>query len=173
VRAIAERVAGRAGWQLLLVWLCVTANTASAREPGIGPVFQPGSSLGVANAVPLAPGLRISSKAAYHDGQIMGPDGQPTGFRINYAADALQVTWVPDWKILGGGYKTFIVAPFVKFDQYRSAPLPPAQRGIATRVGMANPRLQVVDLSWALGEGFYINGGFGVYFRSASGSRTR
>ena len=150
--------------QLLPVSLCLAAFVAEAREPGIGPVFQPGSTLGVANAVPLAPGLRIASKGAYHDGQIMGPIGQPTGVRINYASDALQVTWVPDWKILGGGYKTFIVAPFVKFDQYRSAPVPPAQRGVSNRVAMANPRLQVMDLSWPLGDGFFVNGGFGVYF---------
>jgi len=29
---------------------------------------------------------------------------------------------------------------------------------------MANPRLQVMDLSWDLSEGFYVSGGFGVYF---------
>jgi len=147
----------------VLPW-CAGITGADAREPGIGPVFQPGSSLGVANAVPLRPGLIIATKAAYHDGHILDNSSQSTGVRINYAADALQVTWVPDWKILGAGYKTFVVAPFVKFDQFRSAPVPAPQRGESTRIGMANPRLQVMDLSWDLSEGFYVSGGFGVYF---------
>jgi len=145
--------------------LCVIASTAvEAREPGIGPNFQPGSTLGVANAVPLAPGLTIGSHASYQDAQIVGDAGQPIGVRFNSPADALSIFWIPDWKILGGSYKTFVIAPFVGMEQTISAPAPPAQRGSSSRFAMANPRLQIMDLSWNLGEGFYVNGGFGVYF---------
>src|SRR3954470_16102671 len=114
--------------RLAIALLSIAATAAQAREPGIGPVFQPGSTLGVANAVPLSPGLRIASRSAYHDGLFMGNDGRPTGVRINFAGEAFLVTWVPGWEILGGSYKTSVLAPFANFTQFRDAPVPPAGR---------------------------------------------
>ena len=148
----------------LLSLTLVAGSMSFAREPGIGPTTVPGLTLGQANAVPLSPGVRVASRSAYSDSMIIGNDFQPTGLRYQIPSEAFIVTWVPDVKILGAGYKTFVLVPFVSATLVREAPVPAAARGTFTQFGAANPKLQIVDLSWTLGDGFYVNSGFGVFF---------
>jgi len=138
-------------------------STASAREPGVGPTFVPGLTLGQANAVPLSPGIRLASRSTYADSNLLENDSKATGMRFTAVSEILLATWVPDTTILGAGYKAFVVAPFVS-TLTREAPVPAAQRGTTTQFGGGNPKLQLLDLSWTLGEGFYDSSGFGVYF---------
>jgi len=137
---------------------------ALAREPGVGLVLIPGITLGQANAVSLSPGFRLASRTTYNDAVLLGNDGAPTGLRFYTPAEIVLATWVPDWKLLDAGYKAFVVAPFVSSTLVREAPVPRAARGSFYATGAGNPKLQFIDLSWTLGEGFYANAGFGVYF---------
>ena len=137
---------------------------AVAREPGVGLAYVPGITLGQANAVPLTPGVRLANRSTYYDALPVGPDGGPTGLRLYTPADIVTLTWVPEWKVLEATYKAFVVAPFASSTLVRGAPVAPAARGTFTQAGAGNPKLQFADLSWTLGEGFYVNAGFGVYF---------
>jgi hypothetical protein len=137
---------------------------AFAREPGVGQVVTPGITLGQANAVPLTPGLRLANRTTYNDATALGNDSGPTGLRSYITTEIVLVTWVPEGKVLGAGYRIFATAPFASSTLVRDAPLPKAARGTFNQTGMGNPKLQFVDLSWTLGAGFYVNAGFGVYF---------
>jgi hypothetical protein len=142
----------------------VVGASAYAREPGVGQVLIPGITLGQANAVPLAPGFRLASRTNYNDAVLLDNNGLPTGLRFYTPSEIVIATWVPDWKLLGGGYKAFVVAPFASTTLVRDAPVPRPARGSFSSSGPGNPKLQFIDLSWILGEGFYANAGFGVYF---------
>ncbi len=151
-------------WIAVLLPALLAASIGFAREPGVGPTFVPGITLGQANAVPLSPGWRIASRSSYADSLVLGNDLKPTGLRYMAASEIALVTWVPDVKVLGAGYKAFVTAPFVSTTVVREAPIPAASRSTNTQFGGGNPKLQMLDLSWPLGDGFYVNSGFGLYF---------
>jgi hypothetical protein len=134
-----------------------------AREPGIGPSIPPGVSLGQANAVPLTQGLRVASRSSYEDTNVLGPDSKATGLRNQVANETVLITWVPGFDLLNASYKTFVLVPFLDYTLTSEAPAPKATRGTFQQYGIANPLLQVIDLSWTLGDGFYVNTGFGVF----------
>ena len=147
-----------------LVLALVAGSAGFAREPGIGPSIPPGVSLGQANAVPLTPGLRVASRSSYEDTNVLGNNSQATGLRNQVANETILVTWVPGFDLLDARYKTFVLVPFLDYTLISEAPAPQATRGTFTQFGIANPLLQIVDLSWTLGDGFYVNTGFGVFF---------
>jgi hypothetical protein len=147
-----------------IVVLCFTATVVEAREPGIAPLYPPGQSLGPAIAVPLPRGLYFGSRTSYYDALLMNNEGQPAGQHLSIASEALQITWVPGWEILGASYKMFVLAPFASVNQNRTYPLPPSMRGTASQIGAANLKFQFFDLSWSLGDGFYAATGISVYF---------
>jgi hypothetical protein len=151
-------------WIAVLLPMLIAASMGFAREPGVGQTFVPGITLGQANAVPLSPGWRVGSRTNYADSIVLGNDFKPTGLRYMAASEIALVTWVPDVEVLGAGYKVFVAAPFVNSTLVREAPVPSASRGTTTQFGAGNPKLQILDLSWVLGEGFYVNSGFGLYF---------
>ncbi|MBV8193226.1 MAG: transporter [Alphaproteobacteria bacterium] len=160
----------RAVYALLATTAC--AVSADAREPGVGQVVTPGITLGQANAVPLTPGFRLASRTTYNDATALGPDSAPTGLRQYSTAELVLLTWVPDWKVLAADYKIFTVLPFATSTLVRDAPVAKPARGTFFETGMGNPKLQFVDLSWTLGEGFYASAGFGVYFPIGQWSST-
>ena len=157
---------------VVLSVMLTAASAGSAREPGVGASFVPDITLGQANAVPLSPGARLGSRSTYLDANLLGNDSKPTGLRYQTAAEIVLLTWVPEGRVLGAGYKAFAVVPFASSTLIRDAPVAPAARGTFTQVAMGNPKLQFIDLSWSLGEGFYVSSGFGVYFPSGKWSAT-
>jgi hypothetical protein len=145
----------------MVVGSVVVGSVACAREPGLGPSIPPGVTAGQANAVPLTPGFRVASLASYYDAIVVGPNGQPTGLRNQFPNETIMVTWAADWTILGAAYKAFTLVPITGASLMSEAPAP---KGWATQFGISNPLLQIADLSWDLGNGFFINAGFGVFF---------
>jgi hypothetical protein len=155
--------------RIVVVGIClplttVVGSAVSAREPGIGPSIPPGVTLGEANAVPLTPGLRVASRSSYEDSNVLGRNSQATGLRNQVANETILVTWVRGFDLLDASYKTFVLVPFLDFTLNSEAPAPKARRGTFKQYGIANPLLQIADLSWDLGNGFFINAGFGVFF---------
>lgn len=147
-----------------LAALCLLAMDAAAREPGIMSVSPPGGSLGVPIAVPAPPGAYIASRTAYYNAAVMNRDGQATGRQYEIESESIQLTWVPEGHVLGGAtYKASINVPLIESTQYRSAPLPASMQGTVSAFGMGNPKFQLVDLAWPLGDGFHAATGFAVY----------
>ncbi|MCX7367222.1 MAG: transporter [Alphaproteobacteria bacterium] len=144
--------------------LCLLSIDAAAREPGIASVYPPGQTLGTAIAVPLRPGAYVTSRTAYYNAAVVNNDGHPTGRQYDIESESLALTWVPEGHVLGGAtYKASISVPFAYATQHRSAPLPAAMQGTVSAFGMGNPKVQLVDLAWPLGDGFYAATGFGIY----------
>ena len=148
----------------LLLAAQAIGDAAWAREPGLGLGLIPGVTLGQANAVPLTPGFRLGSRTSYNDAIALGQDGQEAGLRYYLANEIVLLTWVPEWTVLNAGYKIQAVIPFGSTTLVRDAPVPKAARGTFTQSGIGNPKIQFVDLSWTLGDGFYASAGFSVYF---------
>ncbi len=155
-----------------LLLMPTVAASALAREPNAGQVLIPGITLGQANAVPLTPGFRLASRTTYNDSTVVGNDGAPTGLRLYTPAEIVLATWVLEGKVLEGSYKMFVVAPFATSTLVRDAPVARPLRGTFSATGAGNPKLQFIDLSWVLGDGFYANAGFGVYFPIGQWSAT-
>ena len=147
-----------------LVLTLVAGATASAREPGIGPSIPPGVTAGQANAVPVPPGFVLAAFTSYYDANAVGPASQALGLRYLFANETILATWAPDLHVLGAAYKSFVLVPIIGARLLAEAPAPPAMRGSFQQGGIANPLLQIADLSWTLGNGFYINAGFGLFF---------
>jgi hypothetical protein len=147
-----------------LALILVAGTVVCAREPGLGPSIPPGVTAGQANAVPLPPGFVLAAFTSYYDANTVGPTSQSLGLRNRFANETVLATWVPDLQILGAAYKSFILVPIIGARLDGQVPAPPAMRGSFQQGGIANPLLQVADLSWTLGNGFYINAGFGLFF---------
>ena len=142
----------------------VLGSVVAAREPGVGTSIPPGVTAGQANAVPLTPGFRVGSLASYYDAYVVGPGSQSTGLHYQLPNVTIMATWAPDLTILGAAYKAFTLVPIIGANLYSDAPATPPMRGSFSQFGIANPLLQIADLSWTLGNGFYVNVGFGLFF---------
>lgn len=144
--------------------LCLLAIDASAREPGIASLYPPGQTAGLPIALPSPHGAYLTSRTAYYNAAVVNNAGQATGRQYEIESESIALTWVPEGHILGGAtYKASISVPFAYATQYRSAPLPTAMQGTVSAFGMGNPRVQLADLAWSLGDGFYASTGFTFY----------
>lgn len=157
-------VMGRIRWGATAAILItgLTMISAAAREPGIAPQFPPGQTLGLPNAVSPPPGLYLMNRVARYSATLRDDDGHYNGQDVTVLSEALQVTWVPGWTVLGGAYKAFVNLPFVDMEMTRTTPAT-GRMGSYHTSGLADPKVQPLDLSWALGDGFHMGAGLGVY----------
>lgn len=137
---------------------------AQAREPGAGALFPPGLTLGIPIAFPVPTGFYIDSRMTYYSAALIDDTGRASGQYADIAGDAFLAIWAPGWKLLGGSYKMFLLAPFTDITQNRTTPLPASAHGKANQFGLATLKLQPFDISWELADGLYAAAGFGVYF---------
>jgi hypothetical protein len=151
---------------------CLSCGNAEAREPGIAPLFPPGQTAGLPIAVPLPPGVHVGSRTAFYDAALIDNEGHSAGQRLIIASEALQMIWVPGWRLLGADYRMSFLQPFATVTQDRTYPLPPAARGSSSQLGAANLKFHFLELSWALGGGFYGAWGLSVYFPTGQWSST-
>ncbi len=138
------------------------STAAQAREPGIAPQFPPGQTLGLANAVSPPPGLYLMNRLAWYDAELRDNRGRALGQHVTVRSEALQLTWVPGWTLLGGAYKAFVNVPLVDMTVTRTSPAT-GRPGRYHTSGIADPKIQPLDLSWALGDGWHLGAGLGVY----------
>lgn len=150
-------------------WMAATAVVlacasfeATAREPGIAPQFPPGQTIGLANAASPPPGIYIMNRLAWYDATLRNDDGKYNGQDVTVRSEAVQVTWVPGLNILGADYKAFVNVPLVDMRVTRTTPAT-GRPGSYHTSGLADPKVQPLDLSWNLGDGFFVGTGFGVY----------
>lgn len=138
------------------------ASAAQAREPCIAPQFPPGQTLGLANAVSPPPGLYLMNRLAWYDAQLRDDDGRALGQHVTVRSEAIQLTWVPGWKVAGADYKAFVNLPLVDMTVTRTAPAT-GRPGRYHTSGLADPKVQPLDLSWSLGDGWFVGAGLGAY----------
>lgn len=146
----------------IAVAIILAAASAQAREPGIAPQFPPGQTLGLANAVSPPPGLYVTNRLAWLDAELRGDDGRAVGQHATVRSEAIQLTWVPGVTLLGADYKAFVNLPLVDMTVTRN-PGAPGRPGRYHTSGLADPKVQPLDLSWSLGDGWFVGTGLGVY----------
>lgn len=147
---------------VLMAGMAMVAASAQAREPGIAPQFPPGQTLGLPNAVSPPPSLYLMNRLAWYDADLRDDDGRDTGQHATVRSEAIQLTWVPGIQVLGADYKAFVNVPLVDMTvtrRFRNTGKP----GRYHTSGMADPKVQPLDLSWNLGDGWYAGTGLGVY----------
>lgn len=143
---------------------------AQGREPGIAPQFPPGQTLGLPNAVSPPPGLHLMNRLAWYDAELRDDSGRALGQHATVRSEAIQLTWVPGVKVLGADYKAFVNLPLVDMTVTRtSAAL--GRPGRHHTSGLADPKVQPLDLSWPLGDGWHVGAGLGVYIPVGTYSR--
>lgn len=143
--------------------LAIAVSTAvQAREPGIAPQFPPGQTLGLANAVSPPPGLYLMNRLAWYDAQLRDDAGRALGQHVTVRSEALQLTWVPGVTLVGATYKAFVNLPLVDMTVTRTSPAT-GRPGRYHTSGLADPKVQPLDLSWSLGDGWFVGAGLGVY----------
>ena len=141
---------------------CLAAGAALAREPGIAPQFPPGQTLGLTVAKNPPPGLYLTNRLAWYDAQLRDDQGRAMGQHVIARSEAVQLTWVPGWRILGASYKTFVNVPFVDQTVTRTSPAA-GRMGRYHSSGLADPKVQPLDLTWDVGDGWHVGAGLGVY----------
>jgi len=147
---------------LALVVVAAILPVAQAREPGIAPVTPPGLTLGLPIAVSLPDGVYLTQRSSYYDATLYNPAGQKNGETASVFANSTQITYVPGFKILGATYKAFILVPLVDESIDRTTPAT-GRIGKYSQLDFANPKIQPIDLTWNLGNGFNVGTGVGVY----------
>lgn len=140
----------------------LSASAAWAREPGISPNMPPGLTLGLPIAVNPPPGFYLMNRTAYASYTLRDNNGNDNGQKSRITSDSLQLNWVPGLKLLGGTYKAFIMVPLVDIDMTRTTTAT-GKLGSWHKSGMGNPKLQPLDLAWALGGGWFAGTGIGFY----------
>ncbi len=142
--------------------LALLSGGARAREPGIAPVTPPGLTLGIPIAASLPAGLYWTQRSSFYDATLTNGAGDYNGQHLSVFVNSSQLTYVPGFKLLGATYKAYTIFPFV--DQWldrttRATGVP----GQYSRLGMANPKFQPLDLTWDLGDGYHVGAGVGAY----------
>lgn len=138
--------------------LGAAAQTAEAREPGIGPAFPGGLTLGIPTGALPPPGVYVLQRFNYSSGNVVGSSGEDTGIDVSAFVESTQVNFVTDWEILAARYMMFFAMP-VMLDLQQSG----AAAGNGSNQGLLNPVWKHV-LSWDLGKGFHASAGIGNYF---------
>ncbi len=136
------------------------ASTAFAVEPVDFQNRLNGATVGLPLGAAPPPGLYTGLETAYlgWDGQAYGNQGAA---HINAIAQAVPLLWVPGWNFLGGSYSAAAVLAFYEAQAlgnniYNGGPGASA----AGFYVFANPTFTPIDLSWNLGNGWFVSAGF-------------
>jgi hypothetical protein len=142
--------------------VAATISGALAREPGIAPNMPPGLTLGVPIAAILAPDWYLTNRLSYSDSTLRNDSGGYNGQDSTIVAESIQLTWVPDVKLVGATYKAFVLVPVIDLRTTRTTTATGAL-GSWHSTGLANPKVQPLDLSWNLSRGWFAVTGLGFY----------
>lgn len=147
---------------VLAILATALSPAALAREPGIAPQFPPGQTLGLATAINPPPGLYLTNRLAWYDAELRDDQGRARGQHVIARSEAIQLTWVPGIMVLGASYKAFVNVPFIDQTVTRTSPAT-GRLGRFHSSGMADPKVQPLDLAWDLGGGWHTGASLGVY----------
>jgi hypothetical protein len=141
-------------------------SPANAYEGGIQFQTKPGVYIGASAGVP-PPGIYAFDQTFSYQSNLAGPVTNITGNKngVQVAATYPGVIFVPGWTFLGATYDAVVVQPFVQVGigqplSLQSATNPFPLDGFS---GVHNTFIAPIELSWKLGNGFFVKSGFGVH----------
>lgn len=140
---------------MALASLMIT-STAEAREPGVGPSFPAGLTIGIPTGALPPPGTYVLQRFNYSSGNIVDGDGNDIGVSVDAKVASTQINFSTDWELFGGRYMTFIAFPYM-VDLDVSTP-----GGSTSSSGLLNPMWKHL-LSWNHENGWYTSAGLGIY----------
>ena len=129
-----------------------------ALEPGQFFKTKPGIAIG-AFAAPLPPGFYTVSHLFYHDFRLTGPGALPNSPHGSVWEVDPGFLWYPGWSFLGATYSAYVSFPFAAVSIASTTNFPGT-----TYKGMHNTFISPLRLHWSLGNGFFVQSGFGLYF---------
>lgn len=129
--------------------------------------LQPGATTGVPNAALPPPGLYLNFDVDYAWGKMRNADGDvshiPGDNNPDVRASNVEVVgslmWVPGWQFLGASYAAIIAQPF-KFANTEITDSLAADKWSAN--GMVGTVVSPLNLSWNLGNGWFVGTGVSV-----------
>jgi len=140
----------RAITSAVIFGLHICSTTAvNAREPGSGPTFPPGQSLGVPTGENLPLGLWLESQFSYYAADTTAPGSSHiVGPKQTVGVVAERLLWRTPWTFLGASEMMWGLAPFVDL----SISDIPALNNQQTyqRTAIANPIFSPINLSWTI-----------------------
>jgi len=127
-----------------------------------------GATVGLPLGALPGPGLYTGLETAYlgWSGSTYGNQGTGAGTtHVNAIAQAVPLLFVPGWNFLGASYSMSAVAAFYEANQLTVTPGSNSLLA-GTAVGIvyvvANPTLNPINLSWNLGNGWFVAAGLNV-----------
>lgn len=138
-------------------------SQVEAREPGVGSQFPPGLTIGLPIAANPPPGVYFLNRSAYYNADYKDTNGNNLGLNGKIASESMQLLWSTGWTFLGATHKMFVAVPFLDISLNRTTPAT-GPVGSFRGSGLADPKIQPIDLSWNLGNGFFLGAGYGFYF---------
>lgn len=142
------------------------ASQALAEEPGSFYNRLNGATIGLPLGALPPPGLYTGLETAYLGWPGSGTGNQgvlPSGQALHFAAiaQAVPLLYVPGWNFLGASYSMAVVAAFYEVQVTTNSPMsnsaPIAAGDVWT---VANPTFTPLNLSWNLGNGWFVATGF-------------
>ncbi len=139
----------------------LAASAAQAREPGVGNVYAPGTSIGLPTGANPPPGWYFEDTTSYSAVQATSPGtSNADSTKISAIATAPRLIWSTPYTILGATEMAFVVAPMVHLDVSN---LPaPNPSGMFSRAAFANPAIVPINLTWMLAPGLFATAAVGA-----------
>ncbi len=149
------------------------ASSAFAAETGTFENRLNGATIGLpAGALP-PPGLYTGLETAYLDFPNSGNTGHATGnqgpLMLPAIAQAVPLVWVPGWNFLGATYGAAVVQAFYTFEACGPGGCVGGAPIVAGGFVYTNTTFNPITLSWNLGNGWFVSGGFN--FMAPDGTR--
>jgi len=144
--------------------LSSTAATTAvqAREPGLGPSYIPGKTIGTPTALPLPTEFMFNMSTSYADNDLYDANGNKTGDTFGNFSEILRFQWQPGFEVLGGKYRTGLTVPILNVNADKVNPVYGAV-GDYSEMGIGNIEVTLADISWRLGNGWWLSSGINVF----------
>lgn len=138
-------------------FIALVGTAADAREPGVPPSVPPGNTTGVPIGANPPPGFYLNSLNGYSSLELKDANGDDVGLDVDIADTAVQLLWVPGFKLLGGDYRAFILQPLLHVDQNSSIGAIPS----GTEFALGNTHISPLGVSWAVAPGQFVSADLG------------
>jgi hypothetical protein len=146
-----------AGLCLFAGVLAGAVNPASAME-GLSP-YMPGVSVGSAAGALPPPGEYFANDNVFLDGGVKNNSGNDVPVNVWLDVDIPSVLYVPNFQVLGATFAMAAVQPYV----FKGVDATGAGGRATLSNGLFNTIISPINLSWNLGNGFFVGGGLGIY----------
>ena len=120
------------------------------------PALLPGVTVGLPAGAAPPPGLYFGQTSLYFSGPLVNGAGARTGVSISFEETISTLLVQPNISILGGQYYAFGALTLQHNDTN-------VLGTTTTANGFFNPIISPLNISWALGHGFFVSTGIGFY----------